>query len=129
MKVSLRDINWMEIQDRALEFAVRIIKFADKLPKSAAGAVLVRQLIRSGTSIGANMEEADGASSKADFINKVTIARKEARETHYWLQLINKAELIHHQANTDELGKMIVEAEELKKVLSAIINKAKEKKQ
>lgn len=118
----------MEIQDRALEFGVRILRFADKLPKSAAGAVLVKQLIRSGTSIGANMEEADGASSKADFINKVTIARKEAREAHYWLQLIKKAELLHNNTNVEELDKMIVEAEEIKKVLSAIINKAKEKK-
>jgi four helix bundle protein len=99
------------------------------LPKSAAGAVLVKQLIRSGVSIGANMEEADGASSKADFINKVTIARKEARETHYWLQLIKKAELIHHEANLEELAKLIAEAEELKRILSAIINKAKDKKQ
>ena len=74
------------------------------------------------------MEEADGASSKADFINKVTIARKEARETHYWLQLIKKAELIHHQANLNELDALIVESEEIKRVLSAIINKAREKK-
>jgi four helix bundle protein len=119
----------MQIQDRTLEFGVRIIKFADKLPKSAAGMVLVKQLIRSGTSIGANMEEADGASSKADFTNKVTIARKEARETHYWLQLVKKAELLHNNTNIEELDKMIAEAEEIKKVLSAIINKAKEKKQ
>jgi len=118
----------MQIQDRALEFGVGIIKFADKLPKSTAGMVLVKQLIRSGTSIGANMEEADGASSKADFINKVTIARKEARETHYWLQLIKKAELIHKD-NIVELDGLINEAEELKRVLSAIINKAREKKQ
>jgi four helix bundle protein len=118
----------LQIQDRALEFGVRIIKFADKLPKSVAGAVLVKQLIRSGTSIGANMEEADGASSKADFSNKVTIARKEARETHYWLMLIKKAELLNHKANTEELNKLIIEAEELKRILSAIINKAKEKK-
>jgi four helix bundle protein len=118
----------MQIQDRALEFGVRIIKFADKLPRSAAGAVLVKQLIRSGTSIGANMEEADGASSKADFINKVTIARKEARETHYWLQLIRKAELLNHKDNIVELDSLIKETEELKRVLSAIIIKAKEKK-
>jgi four helix bundle protein len=118
----------VEIQDRALSFGVRIIKFADKLPKSAAGTVLVKQLIRSGTSIGANMEEADGASSKADFINKVTIARKEARETHYWLQLIKKAELMHHKDNIIELDGLINETEELKRVLSAIVLKAKEKK-
>lgn len=118
----------MEIQERSLGFGVRILKFADKLPKTAAGAVLAKQLIRSGTSIGANMEEADGASSKADFINKVTIARKETRETRYWLQLIYKAELIHHKFNQEELAALIQESHELMKVLSAIINKAKEKR-
>jgi len=118
----------VQIQDRALEFGVGILKFSDKLPKTVGGAVLFKQLIRSGTSIGANMEEADGASSKADFINKVTIARKEARETVYWLQLIKKAELVHHKDNLVQLDDLINEAGEIKKVLSAIINKAREKK-
>ena len=118
----------MQIQERTLEFGVRMLKFADKLPKTVGGAVITKQLIRSGTSIGANMEEADGAASKNDFINKVTIARKESRETHYWLQLIKKAELIHNKDNVDELNRLIVESDEIKRVLSAIINKAKEKK-
>ena len=74
------------------------------------------------------MEEADGASSKADFINKVIIARKEARETHYWLQLIRKAEMIHHNDNIEALDALIDEANELKRVLSAIVIKAREKK-
>ena len=90
--------------------------------------ILAKQLIRSGTSIGANMEEADGASSKNDFINKVTIARKEARETVYWLQLIKKAELVHHKDNLLQLDDLINEAGEIKRVLSAIIIKAREKK-
>ena len=76
--------------------------------------ILAKQLIRSGTSIGANMEEADGASSKNDFINKVTIARKEARETVYWLQLIKKAELVHHKDNLLQLDDLINEAGEIK---------------
>jgi four helix bundle protein len=118
----------MQIQDRTLEFGIRILKFTDKLPKTAAGMVLAKQLIRSGTSIGANMEEADGASSKNDFINKVTIARKEARETRYWLQLIQKAGLINHKSNVEELERLLAESMEIMKVLSAIINKAKEKK-
>jgi len=117
----------MEIQERTLEFGVRIIKFADKLPKSPAGGVIVKQLIRAGTSIGANMEEADGASSKKDFINKVIIARKEARETRYWLRLIEKAELIHNVNNKRELGKLIKESYELMKILSSIANKARER--
>jgi len=118
----------MEIQERTLAFGIKIIKYIDRLPKTVAGAVLAKQLIRSGTSIGANMEEADGASSKNDFINKVTIARKESRETWYWLKLICKAELVQNKSNQEELLALIDEAYELMKVLSAIINKAKEKK-
>ncbi len=115
----------MDIQDRALVFGVRILKFADKLPKTMSGDVLAKQLVRSGTSIGANMEEADGASSKKDFINKVIIARKEARETRYWLRLINEAEMINNLNNKKFLEELIQESHELMKILSAIANKAK----
>ena len=117
----------MQIQDRTLEFGVEILRFADKLPKTVAGAVIAKQVIRSGTSIGANMEEADGAASKKDFINKVIISRKEARETRYWLLLIQKAGLLHHESNIKLLEEMIKESHELMKILSAIVNKAKEK--
>ena len=118
----------MEIQDRTFDFGVKILKFADKLPKTVAGSVIVKQLIRAGTSIGAILEEADGAASKKDFINKVIIARKEARETRYWLKLIEKAELINNENNKKELVKLIQEAFELMNITSAIVNKAKEKK-
>ena len=118
----------MEIQERTLEFGVKILKFSDKLPKTQSGMVLVKQLVRAGTSIGANLEEADGASSKKDFINKVTISRKEARETRYWLRLIMRAELLHNQTNVEELDKLVNESYELMKILSSIINKAKDKK-
>ena len=117
----------MEIQDRSLGFAVKILKFAEKMPKSLASGVLAKQLIRSATSIGANMEEADGASSKNDFINKVTIARKEARETRYWLRLIQMGDLMHNRDNIVLLNDLIQESFELMKVLSSIINKAKGK--
>jgi len=118
----------MQIQERTLEFGVRILKFTDKLPKTVGGAVIAKQLIRSGTSVGANMEEADGASSKADFINKVTIARKEARETIYWLRLIKKADLMHNKDNILILDDLIKEAGEIKNIISAIINKTRENK-
>ena len=115
----------MEIQDRTLDYAVKIIKFASKLSKTSSGKILSRQLVRSGTSIGANMEEADGASSKKDFINKVTIARKEARETRYWLRLIKKTAIIGSKDIVEELNSLIKEAFELMRILSSIINKAK----
>jgi len=107
---------------------VKILKYLDKLPRTTGGTVLAKQLARSGTSIGANMEEADGASSKNDFINKVTIARKEARETRYWLRLIQKTEMVNTVQNKQELEVLINESHELMRILSAITNKAKEKK-
>ena len=67
-----------KIQDRSYEFALEIIKFVKSLPYNTATVSLGRQLIRSGTSVGANIEEAQGASSKKDFLNKINIAKKEA---------------------------------------------------
>lgn len=119
----------MQIQERTLEFGVKILKFVNNLPKTVGGSVLAKQVIRSGTSIGANMEEADGASSKADFANKVTIARKEARETRYWLYLIKKADLIHDQRHLKELEVTIQESHEIVLILSAIIRNTKEGKE
>ena len=77
-----------DIKERTLAFGVRVVKVAQRLPKTIAGRELGKQIIRSGTSIGANVEEADGATSKKDFINKMGIAGKEARETRYWLRII-----------------------------------------
>jgi four helix bundle protein len=119
----------MQIQERTLEFGVKILKFVDNLPKTVGGGILAKQVIRSGTSIGANMEEADGASSRADFANKVVIARKEARETRYWLKLIRKADLIQSQNHIKELDVLIGESHEIVLILSAIISKTKENKE
>lgn len=116
----------MEIQDRTLEFGIKILRFAGKMPRTISADILIKQLVRSGTSIGANMEEADGAASKRDFINKVVIARKEAKETRYWLTLVKKADLINNQANKNELDALIGEAAEIMRILSAIINRSKE---
>ena len=77
-----------KVKERSYEFALEIIKLVRLMPKDTAGYALGRQLIRSGTSVGANIEEAQGASSKKDFTNKINIAKKEARETRYWLNLI-----------------------------------------
>lgn len=116
----------VDIQDRTLEFGVRIFRFAESLPKTQSAIVLMRQLIRSGTSVGANMEEADGAASKKDFVNKVIIARKEARETRYWLNLIRQAKILVSANSLEELKSLINESLELMKILSAIANKARE---
>ena len=83
------------IQDRTIDFAVRIVelcKFLD-LQGGVAG-VLYKQLIRSGTSIGANVREAQSAQSDKDFLHKLEIALKEARETEYWLTILIKAKIV-----------------------------------
>ena len=79
------------------------------------------QLLRSGTSIGANVEEAQAGQSKADFVCKMAIALKEARETRYWLRLIRESEL----AEKDSVDILLKEASELAKILGAIISSAK----
>jgi four helix bundle protein len=82
-----------ELEGRTLEFALRIIAFVDCLPKSQSGWTVGRQLVKAGTSIGANYREAGRAESKQDFIHKVGIAEKEASETEYWLQICQRAQL------------------------------------
>jgi len=111
----------IDIQDRTFKFGVRIIKFVDKLPRSLSAVELGRQLLRSGTSIAANMEEANGAESKSDFIHKVSIAYKEARETRLWLGMMKAAEL----SNAAEVKELYTESDELVRILFAILRKAR----
>jgi four helix bundle protein len=73
----------MEIQDRTLSFSIRIVKFVRKISRDISFDILSKQLLRSATSVGANLREADSASSRKDFINKVIISKKEAQETEY----------------------------------------------
>lgn len=112
-----------DIKERAFAFAVRIVKLVNRLPKTTAGIEIGRQVVRSGPSIGANLEEADGAESKKDFIHKVAVARKEARETKHWLRLIDASGLL----NNDEVRSLHSESDEFVKILSSIIAKAKKK--
>jgi len=76
-----------ELEYRTKAFAVQVVKEVLGFPKNAAGDVLGRQLMKSGTSIGANYREANRAQSKDDFVHKVGIAEKEASETQYWLEI------------------------------------------
>jgi len=77
-----------DLEERTSKFSEMIIDIAKKTPKSITTIPIIDQLIRSGTSIGANYFEANGASSKKDFRNKIYICKKEARETQYWLRLL-----------------------------------------
>ena len=110
-----------DIQERTFEFALRIVRLHEYLlKKRGAARVIAQQLLKSGTSVGANLEEASGAQSKPDFISKCGIARKEARETRYWLRLLTgcnnlKAELIEP---------LIKEAGEIVAVITTIVMNA-----
>ena len=82
-----------EFAERLLDFAVRIINMCGKLPKSFLGNHVKKQLLRSATSIGANFEEARGAGTDADFLNKMNISLKEARESLYWIKIIHRTKV------------------------------------
>ena len=108
------------IVDKTFEFALLIVEFAEKL-ESIRKYVIANQILKSGTSIGANVREAQNAESKADFIHKMKIAAKEADETEYWLLLCQKSE---NYPNCETLQK---EIKEIVKILSKIISSSKSK--
>lgn len=78
-----------DIYPRTFNFGVQVIKLVDRLPRTIAGTEIGKQLLRSGTSVGANLREAGSAESHKDFVHKIAIARKETQESHYWLELID----------------------------------------
>ncbi|MEM1407097.1 MAG: four helix bundle protein [Bacteroidota bacterium] len=105
------------ILDKSYAFALKIVQLHMHLTKECNEYILSKQLLRSGTSIGANVEEAIGGISRKDFRAKMSIAYKEARETHYWLRL-----LIDSKVLTSELGSLIKnDCEEIRKILSSIL--------
>ncbi|MFA6980553.1 MAG: four helix bundle protein [Ignavibacteriaceae bacterium] len=104
---------------RLFDFAVRVIKYCRTFPKTKEYDIIKNQLIKSATSSGANYEEAQGASSKADFVNKIKIALKEMRESNYWLKIIREI-----KTPDSELQSLIQESSELMKILGAISSKA-----
>lgn len=110
-----------DICDRTRAFALRVIKVHQALVKDQTGRILGRQLLRSGTSIGANVEEAQAGQSQPDFVAKMNLALKEARETRYWLTLVIEAELL----TAKRLGPILTEVEELIKILYTIIQNTK----
>jgi four helix bundle protein len=114
-----------DIYERVEDFVVRVIKLAEKLSRTFSGRIIAKQMVRSASSIGANLQEADGATSKKDFVNKMGISRKEAQETRYWLNLLKKTELIKNPANARELDSLYLESDEITKILSSIIGKTR----
>ena len=111
------------LERRLIDFAVRVIKVADSLPKSTAGKHIAGQLLRSGTAAAPNYAEARGAESTADFIHKIKMALKELNESCVWLKMICQAELM----KPDLLNNVIDENEQLCRMLNASVKTAKQK--
>lgn len=114
-------IKKFDITKRCFEFSVEIVKLANILPRTAAGFAIANQIIRSGTSIGANVVEAQDAISKKEFIKMMLIALKECRETLYWLSLIQKTELLPFQ----KIEVCLIEGKQLRAILATIVNNSK----
>jgi len=104
------------IQDKSFAFALRIIRIYKYLTTSKSEFVLSKQLLRSGTSIGANIEEAIGGVSDKDFLNKISISYKETRETIYWLKLLHLSDYI----SQNEFDSILYDANEILKITSKI---------
>jgi four helix bundle protein len=112
-----------ELEERTKVFALNVIKFVSNLPRSKVTDVLGYQLLKAGTSIGANYREANRAVSRADFINKISIVEKEASECQYWLELSEMAEI----GAPEERRDLLKECNELLAIFTKIGKTTKDK--
>ena len=110
-----------DIRERTFEFAVDVIRMSRLLPRTIDAQILGKQVLRSATSIGAKLEEAQAGYTNPDFTHKNGIALKEARETHYWLRLILAAGL----TKPDKVEPLVTEADEITRILGAIVSKSR----
>ncbi len=116
----MRDSN--VVIKKSYDFAIRIIKCYKYMTIEKKEFVLSKQLLRCGTSIGANVEEAIGGHSRKDFHAKLSIAYKEARETHYWLRLLNDTDFLEQKMTSS----LLVDCDELLKIIGSITKSLKE---
>ncbi len=112
-----------DLEERLLSYGARIIRLVESLPKTLVGRRIGDQLLRCGTSAGANYEEARGAESREDFVHKLQIALKELRESNYWLRLLVKAGKVPN----DRLADLVDESTQLRAMLSKAVATAKSK--
>ena len=112
-----------DLLKRTFNFGISCLKFLRKLESNPENNLIRFQLGKSCTSVGANYEESQAGSSKADFINKVKIALREARETNYWLRVLKEL----NDSNDESLELLIKESQELKNILGAIVVKSNNK--
>ncbi len=111
-----------DLEDRTLNFAKRIIEFINRLPKTLTNIEISKQLIRAAGSIGANYIEANESLGKKDFMMRIKISRKEAKESRYWLKLVNCS-----KDSEEEQKNLIQEADELMRIFGAIVEKTNNK--
>lgn len=109
------------VAEKSFRFAVRVVKLCRYLTETKKEYTLTKQLLRAGTSIGANIAEAQQGQSRADFVAKVSIALKESSETDYWLRLMHATELL----SQTEFASIIADCRELEKMLTSILKSAK----
>lgn len=112
-----------DLKERTYKFSQLLITFCSRVPKNSINNPLVSQVVRSGTSIGANYAEADEASTRRDFLNKMSLVHKEISETKYWLKLL--AEVVSEDKKVP-LRNLYKEVQELNLIFSTIIKKTKE---
>jgi four helix bundle protein len=112
-----------DIAERLLDFAVRVTRLVSALPKNTVGRHISGQLVRCGTSAGANYEEARGAESRADFIHKLGVAWKEIRESCYWVRIIQRAQLLP----SNRLQDLLQEGEQLCAILASSLATVKKR--
>ena len=112
-----------DLEERTAKFGEDIIKFARKIPKKTETLSLISQLIRSGTSVGANYCEADDAESKQDFKHKIGICKKESRESKHWLRMV----VVAAPELKEEARILWQEAKEINLIFNSIVNKLKRK--
>ncbi|MFU8893413.1 MAG: four helix bundle protein [Luteolibacter sp.] len=111
-----------DISERAFAFAVRVVKLCQMMEgMKGIPKILANQLLRSGTSIGANLEESKGGQSRADYLSKVSISLKEARETRYWLRLLVATDVIPES----HLAPLLDESNQIVAILTTIVKKLK----
>lgn len=111
-----------DIRERLFQFAVNIVKLVRTFPRALEAIEIGRQLLAAGTSVGANYEEAEGDQSRRDFVAKASISRKEARESRFWLRLIQSCEI----GNQGLVSELYGESDQIVRILSSIIKRASE---
>ncbi len=118
----IKNSKQYDLEDRTLNFTKNVIRLINEIPKSLANGEISRQLVRSAGSVGANYIEANESLSKKDFVMRIKICRKEAKESRYWLRLIQCNDGI-----IDEQRKLVQESQELMKIFGAILEKTNPK--